>query len=48
VAVESRYPGDWSDAKEDEACIAVQQARAVWNSVSADFAQRGLDAEHAA
>lgn len=47
-AVESRYPGDWSDATEDEARIAVQQARAVWNSASADFAQRGIDAEHAA
>jgi HEPN domain-containing protein len=47
-AVESRYPGEWSDATEDEARVAVQQARSVWNSVSADFAQRGIDAEHAA
>ncbi|NUM78675.1 HEPN domain-containing protein [candidate division KSB1 bacterium] len=46
-AVESRYPGDWSDATEDEARVAVQQSRAVWNSVSADFTQRGIDAEHA-
>ncbi len=46
-AVESRYPGDWSDATEEEARMAVAQARLVWNSVSTDFTQRGIDAEHA-
>lgn len=33
-AVEARYPGDWPDATEaDAARSAVQQARAVWESV---------------
>ncbi|MGH7496852.1 MAG: HEPN domain-containing protein [bacterium] len=47
-AVESRYPGDWSDATEEEARVAVQQARAVWESVQADFSRHGIDAEQAA
>lgn len=42
-AVESRYPGDWSEATEEEATTAVAQARAVWNSIKADFLQHGLD-----
>lgn len=44
-AVEARYPGDWPDATEADARSAVDQAHAVWRSICADFAQRGLNAE---
>ncbi len=36
-AVEARYPGEWSEATEADACAALQQARGVWESVWADF-----------
>jgi HEPN domain-containing protein len=42
-AVEARYPGDWPDASEENAQRAVQQARAVYESVRGDLAQRGVD-----
>lgn len=35
-AVEARYPGDWPDATEADARAAVEQARAVWESIHAD------------
>lgn len=41
-AVEARYPGEWPDATETDAHAAVRQARAVWESVCADFALRGI------
>lgn len=44
-AVESRYPGDWSEATEEEAAAAVAQARDLWNAIKADFLLRGIDAE---
>ena len=44
-AVQARYPGDWPDADQTDARSAVEQARAVWASVSADFAQRGVTVE---
>lgn len=42
-AVEARYPGDWPDAEETDAQDAVQQARAVWESVLRDLSSHGLD-----
>lgn len=44
---EARYPGDWPEATESDARAAVQQARAVWTSVCADFARHGLQVEDA-
>ena len=41
-AVEARYPGDWPDATEADARLAVQEARALWNSVMADLTEHGL------
>lgn len=42
-AIEARYPGDWPDATEDEAHSAATQARAVWDTLCADFARHGFD-----
>jgi HEPN domain-containing protein len=44
-AVEARYPGDWPDATEEDARSAVQQARAVWQSVCRDLASHGFTFE---
>jgi HEPN domain-containing protein len=44
-AVEARYPGDWPDATEEDARSAVQQARAVWQSVCRDLASHGFTIE---
>jgi len=44
-AVESRYPGDWPDATDPDAKSAVEEAKAVWSSVCADFRIRGFDFE---
>lgn len=41
-AVEARYPGDWSDATEEAALSAVEQARRVWESVRRGFDERGI------
>jgi len=41
-AVEARYPGDWPDATEADARVAVEQARTVWASIQADFRRHGL------
>lgn len=43
-AVRGRYVGPWPEATEENAQAAVQQARAVLASVSADLAQHGLEA----
>ncbi len=43
--IEARYPGDWPDPSEDDAKAAVEQARAVWESVRRDFAAHGLTIE---
>ncbi len=42
-AVEARYPGDTPEAIEADAQMAVQQARGVYEAVSADLAKHGLD-----
>ena len=44
-AVEARYPGDWPDATEADACAAVEQARAVWESIRADFLRHDFTME---
>ena len=44
-AIEARYPGDWPDATEADARAAVAQARAVWESIRADFLRHGLRVE---
>jgi HEPN domain-containing protein len=41
-AVEARYPGDWPDAVEADAQQAVEQARAVWESVMHDLELHGF------
>ena len=46
-AVEARYPGDWPDATEADARLATAQARAVWESVCADFVRHGFKTEDA-
>ena len=42
-AVEARYPGDWPEATETDAQAAVPQARAVWEAITTDFANRGFE-----
>ena len=42
-AVEARYPGDWPEAVERDARLAVEKARAIWVSVGEDLARRGLE-----
>jgi HEPN domain-containing protein len=42
--VEARYPGDWPDAVEADAQRAVEQARAVWESVTDDLELHGFQA----
>ena len=44
-AVEARYPGDWPDATEADARAAVEQARAVGESIQADFLRHGFTIE---
>ena len=44
-AVEARYPGDWPEATEVEETRAESQARAIQNSVAAEFKRRGIRAE---
>ena len=41
-AVEARYPGDWPEAVEADARVAVRQAQALWDSVRADLMQHGF------
>ena len=44
-AVETRYPGEWPETTEAEATRAESQARAVHNSVAAEFERRGIRVE---
>ena len=44
-AVEARYPGDWAEPSEADATRAEAEARAVHNSVAAEFRRRGLRAD---
>jgi HEPN domain-containing protein len=44
-AVEARYPGDWPEATVADANRAASQARAVYESVVADFTRRGVDVQ---
>ena len=44
-AVEARYPGDWPDPDEDDAQLAMQTARAVMVSLTADLVRAGFDTE---
>jgi HEPN domain-containing protein len=41
-AVEARYPGDWPDATEGDARLALQQARGVWSAVIGDLQRYGV------
>lgn len=41
-AVEARYPGDWPQPNDDDAIRAMSQARALCESIVAEFRQRGL------
>jgi HEPN domain-containing protein len=47
-AVEARYPGDWPDATEEDAGAAVNQARAVYESISLDLNRFGFREEESA
>ena len=44
-AVETRYPGEWPEATEADATRAESQARAVHDSVVAEFRRRGISAD---
>jgi HEPN domain-containing protein len=44
-AVEARYPGDWPEATQADAERASSQARAVYESVTAEFVRRGVRLE---
>ena len=45
-AVEARYPGDMQEATNADASKAVEQARAVWTSVSTELTQHGFYVEN--
>ena len=42
---ESRYPGDWPEPTAEEAERAEADARAVYDSIAAEFGRRGLTLE---
>ena len=42
---ESRYPGDWPEPSAREAAQAQADARAVYDSIAAEFGRRGLSLE---
>ena len=42
--VEARYPGDWAEPTDEEAKIAVKQARTVCTSVTTELSERGFAA----
>ena len=44
-AVEARYPEKMREATKAEASTAVEQARAVWTSASAELTEHGYHAE---
>lgn len=43
--IEARYPGDWDEPTMDDALEAVQTARTVFETVTADLRQRGFEFE---
>ena len=47
-AVGARYPGEWPEATETDAIRAEAEARAVCDSVVAEFRRRGVHADQAA
>ena len=44
-AVEARYPGEMPEATNADASKAVEQARAIWTSVSTELEQHGFHVE---
>ena len=40
--VEARYPGHWAEPTDEEARVAVKQARAVWISVTTELTEHGF------
>ena len=42
---ESRYPGDWTELTAGDAAAAETDARALYESIAAEFGRRGLAAE---
>ena len=45
--VAARYPGDWAEPTDEEARVAVKQARVVWISVTTELAEHGFTAKEA-
>ena len=45
IAVEARYPSDIPEATNADTSKAVEQARAIWTSISIALAQHGYHAE---
>lgn len=43
-SMEARYPGDWADATDGDARVAVRTAHAVVDAVARDLSQRGISA----
>ena len=43
--MEARYPGDWPEATESDALRAEVEARAVHDSVAAEFTRRRVDTQ---
>jgi HEPN domain-containing protein len=41
-SMEARYPGDWADATDGDARLAVNTARVVVDAVMRDLAQQGI------
>ena len=41
-AVETRYPGDWPEPNDADAYRAMSQARALYDSIVAEFQRRGI------
>ena len=41
-AVETRYPGDWPEPNDDDGIRAMSQARALCDSIVAEFERRGI------
>lgn len=41
-AVEARYPGEWQEANESDARLAVNQANDILDAIQTDFAVHGL------
>jgi hypothetical protein len=43
--VEARYPGEWPDAVESDAELAISEARSVLQTISADLVKHGYPVE---